>query len=62
MNIEEYKFKDADISFRSVDDISISLNLSLENNDGDYAYLILENRDVIALAKHFKLTVDDIKE
>ena len=58
MSIEEHVFTDEDLSLRDVDDISLSLNVSLDNNNFDY--IIFEIDDVIAMVKHFKLTIDDL--
>ena len=54
MNIEEYKFSDPTVE-------------AFKDGGGLYFYIKCEvadlnKRDVIALAKHFKLTADDIKE
>lgn len=54
MSIEDYEFDDEDISVvDSTSDLDI-IELSIG------ACFYLERRDVIALAKHFKLTSDDL--
>jgi len=58
MSIEDYEFKDEDVRLREYDEISVSLNVTIENNNFDY--IILEIDDVIAMAKHFNLTANDI--
>jgi hypothetical protein len=56
MDIEDYEFDDEDISVvDSTSDLDI-IELSIG------ACFYLERRDVIALAKHFKLTVDDLNK
>ena len=54
MNIEDYEFTDGDIQAYSVgDESSVCFRLSHAN-----AYMYKE--DIIALAKHFKLTANDL--
>ena len=60
MNIEQHKFDDHDVSVREAFDDHIYLEVDIENNN--YSYIDLHKYDVIELAKHFKLTADDIKD
>ena len=53
MNIEEYEFSDGLICLDSEDHYAGFIH---------EGYFELDRDDVIALAKHFKLTADDIKE
>ena len=54
MSIEDYEFIDGDIQAYSVgDESSVCFRLS-------HASAYMYKDDVIALAKHFKLTVDDL--
>lgn len=67
MNIEEYEFKDTDISLSSKKNMEYSISFKVEYKchvtlPNEYAYMFITKRDVMALAKHFRLTLDDIKE
>lgn len=67
MSIESYSFKDTDVTLSSKKNLDYSVSLKIEHKVNvtvptEYAYMFLARRDVIALAKHFKLTIDDIKE
>ena len=54
MNIEEYEFSDRQVKLQS----QSRQNVLWFFNDNDEIFLA--KRDVIALAKHFQLTADDL--
>ena len=55
MKIEDYEFQDGGInSIESANEIAVCINVD------DAPWVALFPDDVIALAKHFKLTADDI--
>jgi hypothetical protein len=63
VDIEDYEFSDADILC-----VKVKFNDYVEFKFSDedhyalgFAYLWLDKEDVIALAKHFKLTEEDLK-
>ena len=58
MNIEEYKFS-SDLAYALTYKKSEVVVIYNEDRDN---YIGLNKYDVIALAKHFQLTADDIKE
>lgn len=60
MNISKHKFHDEDVSFSFACD-GVCLSFRDPVNHGESLEGILDKDDVIALAKHFKLTDDDIK-
>ena len=62
MNIEEYEFKDTDISLSSKKFIDDGITIKVQVIGNAYTYMFLSKHDVIALAKHFELTADDIKD
>ncbi len=62
MNIEDYEFRDTDISLSSKKNMEYSVSLKVRVADNAYTHMFLSKRDVIQLAKHFKLTVNDIEE
>jgi len=55
MNIEEYEFSNS-TTFAEVNHES-----EVYIEDDDDCFVILDKGDAIALAKHFKLTTDDIE-
>ena len=59
MNIEKYRFSDSDIHSLDFDVCSKELAIYLVAGAD---MCVLDKDDVIALAKHFKLTPEDIKE
>ena len=69
MNIEEYEFEDTQILLNAIGQykgqgLSIYFHdIFYDNNreDGNEVCFDLMKNDVIALAKHFKLTAEDIK-
>jgi len=54
MSIEEHEFSDGEVSAEINEDDSVWLIAAV--------YSALRKRDVIALAKHFKLTPNDIED
>jgi len=58
MNIENYVFTDVDLKrARIVDD-----EIFLDDADYEISVISLNKEDVIAMAKHFKLTTDDLED
>ena len=66
MNIDDYEFYDVDVKVeRHESDVSIGFKIEYKchvTKLNEYAYMYLNKVDVIALAKHFKLTSEDIKD
>ena len=65
MNIKNYEFRDTDISLSSKKNMDYSIALKVEykchvTEPNEYAYMFIAKVDVIALAKHFKLTANDL--
>ena len=54
MSIEDYEFSDGEVVAEINEDGAVWLCAT--------AYSALKKRDVIALAKHFQLTADDLKD
>ena len=59
MNIEDYEFKASEIEWSSISEDSLTFVAFSGATCVDF---ILVRDDVIALAKHFKLTPEDIKD
>jgi len=66
MNIEDHKFYDVDVKVeRHESDVSIGFKIEYKchvTKPNEYAYMYLTKGDVAQLAKHFKLTPEDIKD
>lgn len=62
MTIEEFKFSDINFTGCELDgqDVWIYTTKHYENKAPEHLSLCLEKDDVIALAKNFKLTADDL--
>ena len=66
MNIENYKFSDDDIVCSNATDIDLNLDITYTEHNGYFGNgegevtVILSKFDAIALAKHFKLTANDL--
>ena len=60
MNIEEYEFTDSEIS--KVTRYRLGKMVEIATKRQAHGTIELRKSDVIALAKHFKLTLDDIKD
>jgi len=61
ISISQHEFNDKDVTFAFASDTAICLSFEDVGSGGDVGG-ILDKNDVIALAKHFRLTADDIKD
>jgi hypothetical protein len=57
MSIETYEFKDGDIEGATIESGD---HIYLHDRDYDISILWIYKDDVIAMAKHFKLTAEDL--
>ena len=66
MDIEEYEFADLDVEVemhKAKNGIGFKIEYKCHvTTPNEYCYMFLTKGDVIALAKHFQLTADDIKD
>ena len=61
MSIEDYKFYEPDNEAKhKVDRVELTYPDYMEHDGDCYSLINIYKQDVIALAKHFKLTSDDL--
>ena len=61
MNIQNYKFYEPDNEAKyKVDYVELTYPDYMEHDGNCYSLINIYKQDVIALAKHFKLTSDDL--